>query len=224
MKLIYFISILLISNTFCSIYIGRNKKETISSVSSTNYIYIKLDEFKGYDTFYVLIEVKYSGTIYEKLGISYCNDVSNPGNYYNHYSYGSTESTNSVGYYYKFDYKNYKYLVIANELKYYYTSTRLVITTYDSNPLSFILIIVVIVVCIIGGFILIPIIVFLFILFRRRKNRTLAGGTINPIQPTPIIPANQQNNPVYNPQIYVYTNQPLYPQAPAQVNLYQPPQ
>ena len=51
----FFITIL-ISNTFCYVSLGKNDEKTIYTNEDTSgYFYIRLNEFKSLDTFYVSI-------------------------------------------------------------------------------------------------------------------------------------------------------------------------
>ena len=218
MKLIIFLTILLISNTFSSVYIGRNEEKTLYSNGNTDYIYIYLDQFKSYDTVYLSIEIKY-GSLSEIIGYLY-SDSDNPStSYFNTLtSFGKTETSSKICYYYKMDYRNFNYLIIKYNV--YTISTLVTIQTYDSNPLSFIFIIVG---CVVGGIILIAIIVVVIICYRRKKRIRAMQGTINPIPTSPIMPNNPQYVPGYD-QNYLYPNQPQYQQqAPVEPNLYQSP-
>ena len=136
MKLICVLITVLISTNFCDVYLGRNDEKTISpSVETPPYFYIKLDEFKSYDTIYVSIKIK-NGVLSDNIFCMYANIDTNQSDFQIKSSYGITSYEGGSIYYYKFDYKNYPFLYIMYKLSSFHTGTRLTFKTYDSDPLS----------------------------------------------------------------------------------------
>ena len=212
----FFITIL-ISNTFCYVSLGKNDEKTIYTNEDTSgYFYIRLNEFKSLDTFYVSIGTD-DGGLSQDIQIIYTQKTEPNGTYpQSKFSYGSSNSGSSTTYYYKLDYQNYQYLFIKYKvIQNMYA--KLTFKTYDSDPLTFIFIIVG---CVFGAIIIGVIIFIIWFCKRRKKSANYVGGiaAINAYQQAPIIPGNPQY-----PQAPIISGNPQYPQAPVQPNLYQPP-
>ena len=189
MKLICVLIALLISTTFCDIFLGRNDKITFDpNVEKVPIFYIKLEEFKSFDKVYFTIEINH-GEISNMVNYIFFNrndtiyDVNVQSLYSNEHSSSGSTST----YYFKLDYKNYAYLFVNYKINMRYSNSRITIQTYDSDPFNFFWIILI---SVFGGIILSIIITIVCISIKRRflmKNRGDIPP-INAIQQGPIIP------------------------------------
>ena len=190
MKLICALIALLISSTFCDIYLGRNDKITFDpNVEPTRYFYIKLEEFKSFDKVYFTIGINH-GELSSMVNYAFFNPNYNESdiNLQSLYSTGHSGTASTHTYYFKLDYKDYAYLFVNYKINMRYSNSRITIQTYDSDPFNFFWIILI---SVFGGIILIIIIIIVYKYKKRSmlsmKNR---GGIppINTIQQGPIIP------------------------------------
>ena len=189
MKLICVLIALLISSTFCDIFLGRNDKITIDpNVEPTRHFYIKLEEFKSFDKVYFSIQINH-GEISNMVNYLFFNpnynesDINLQSLYSNEHSSSGSTST----YYFKLGYKNFIYLFVNYKINMRYANSRITIQTYDSDPFSFFWIILI---SVFGGIILIAIIKIVYHCIKRRYSMKNRGDIppISTIQQGPIIP------------------------------------
>ena len=222
MKLKCLFFLCLISNIFCVNILGKNDEVTIKSSSSSGYVYIKLNDFNSDDDFYVLVEAtKGSISSYIYMAYSSIDPTDSPsGVHFDSYNnFGSITTTDSEGYYYRFENRKdeHYYLIIEYYGYSRYSNGYLTIKTYDENPLATVVKVVLIVVGVIFGLaLLVTIIIIYFCCCRRRQ-------PVNYVAPvTPVVYAQQpfinNNQPYQN-----YQPQPYYPnQIQPTENLYKP--
>ncbi len=189
MKLICALIALLISSTFCDIFLGRNDKITFDpNVEPTRYFYIKLEEYKSFDKVYFTIEINH-GEISNMVNYVFFNrnDTIGDINVQSLYSNEHSSSGDTSTYYFKLDYKNYDYLFVNYKINMRYSNSRITIQNYDSDPFNFFWIILI---SVFGGIILSIIITIVCIYIKRRFSMKNRGDIppINAIQQGPIIP------------------------------------
>ena len=222
MKLKCLFFLCLISNIFCVNILGKNDEVTIKSSSSSGYVYIKLNDFNSDDDFYVLVEAtKGSISSYIYMAYSSIDPTDSPsGVHFDSYNnFGSITTTDSEGYYYRFENRKdeHYYLIIEYYGYSRYSNGYLTIKTYDENPLATVVKVVLIVVGTIFGLAFIVAIIIIYCCCCRRRQPVNSGAPVTPVVYTqqPFINNNQpyQN---YQPQPY-YQNQ-IQPTE----NLYKP--
>ena len=202
MKLICVLIALLISTTFCDIFLGRNDKITFDpNVEKIPIFYIKLEEYKSFDKVYFTIEINH-GELSNMVSYAFFNrnDTIRDINVQRLYSNEQSSSGDTSTYYFKLDYKNYDYLLLNYRILTRYSDSRITIQTYDSDPFNFFWIILI---SVFGGIILIIIIIIVCKCKKRSMLSMKNRGDIPPInaiQQGPIIPPPY---PQY-PQQYVY--------------------
>ncbi len=222
MKLKCLFFLCLISNIFCVNILGKNDKVTIESSSSSGYVYVKLNEFNSNDDFYVLVEAtKGSISSYIYMAYSSIDPTDSPsGVHFDSYNnFGSITTTDSQGYYYRFENRKdeHYYLIIEYYGYSRYSNGYLTIKTYDENPLATVVKVVLIVVGVIFGLaLLVTIIIIYFCCCRRRQ-------PVNYVAPvTPVVYAQQpfinNNQPYQNYQPQPYYQNQIQPTE----NLYKP--
>ena len=228
MKLKCLFFLCLISNIFCVNILGKNDKVTIESSSSSGYVYVKLNEFNSNDDFYVLVEAtKGSVSSYIYMAYSSIDPTDTPSgvNFDSYNNFGSITTTDSEGYYYRFENRKdeHYYLII----KYYgysrYSNGHLTIKTYDENPLATVVKVVLIVVGTIFGLAFIVAIIIIYCCCCRRRQPVNYYAGMNSVAPvTPVVYAQQpfinNNQPYQNYQPQPYYQNQIQPTE----NLYKP--
>ena len=222
MKLKCLFFLCLISNIFCVNILGKNDKVKIESYSSSGYVYVKLNEFNSNDDFYVLVEAtkgSVSSNIYKAYSSIEPTDSPSGVHFDSYNNFGSITTTDSQGYYYRFENRKdeHYYLIIEYYGYSRYSNGYLTIKTYDENPLATVVKVVLIVVGVIFGLaLLVTIIIIYFCCCRRRQ-------PLNYVAPvTPVVYAQQpfinNNQPYQNYQPQPYYQNQIQPTE----NLYKP--
>ena len=95
-----------------NIIIGKEDEKTIESKSSNGLIYINLKTFSSTDTIYLMIKSE-NGELDEYVDFKYSNDEDETYlNFERKKPFQSRSKNSEVIYYYSFDYKNNKYLIL----------------------------------------------------------------------------------------------------------------
>ena len=190
MYLIFFFLTLLISNTFCFVYLGKNEEKTINpNIDQDRYFYLKLDEFKSCDAIYLTIKL-YPGKLEEEIEITYINqDISKK--YYTTESkkpYRITGSDMTKDYYYKLDYKNYDYSVINYNINIRYSNSKLILEANDYDPVKQFAILML---EIFGPILIVSSLALTYLCLRNKYYNSRYAASVqslNSSQPDPIVP------------------------------------